>query len=789
MKKIFLFALVATVFAACSTDATQDVAPEVTVIPDELYVSFADETSRIQLGENGTPVWTKGDFVSVYYRSDANQKWQFKGETGDTNGTLVRIEEGKATQTTTRIVAVYPYNEAYWYNWNTGNVEAYLPDEQTYLKNSYGLGSSIMVSSSEYKQLSFKNVFGWLKLQITGTNEKVRVITFRGNNGEQVAGEVYINTNDATMALAADVYATDDNNVGGNLFLENTIINKLYLECNGGAALSEEPTDFYIALPPQIFTKGFTIEVYTTDGKKMIQSTDKELTIERNHIQPMAAFKFADNNYDALYIPDLALKAYLVNNYDDDYDGEISIGEAEYITMVNCSGKGVEDLTGLEACSNLVTLNCSNNNISTIELPNLLQLKTVTCNDNPISRLNFDNCTALQYLNLQDVTTNAISGTAISIDGYTQAPTLYVTAENTLFTKFTFKNASALTTLELYGEFTDVVVTNNKALTSFVFYAPVVNATISGNSVLEGIDVSTLLDLETLDVQKCKLQSLDVTKNLALASLVCNNNELTALDVSKNTALVKFYCNNNKLPRINVRTNTLLEEFDISNNLLSTLNVRNNTALTYLCISDNAEMTMVDVEYNTALKTLYADGLAITDINLTANTELEKLSIIFNDNLTSVVGASSLTKLKGVGCQKKTATSKGMLISLTETSLAWGEYGVTTNARDNDNGANNMATLTWLSSWPTKYPAFNWCDDYGAGWYLPALNELKTIYNNKSAINKMLSTLGYPTLGTGNYWSSTEYSNYDAYRLNFSSGSSYHDDKDYTSNVRAVLAF
>lgn len=742
MKKIFLFALVATVFAACSTDATQDVAPEVTVTPDELYVSFADETSRIQLGENGTPVWTKGDFVSVYYRSDANQKWQFKGETGDTNGTLVRIDEGRATQTTTRIVAVYPYNEAYWYNWNTGNVEAYLPDEQTYLKNSYGLGSSIMVSSSEYKQLSFKNVFGWLKLQITGTNEKVRVITFRGNNGEQVAGEVYINTNDATMALASDVYATGDNSVGGNLFLENTIIHKLSLMCNGGATLSEEPTDFYIALPPQIFTKGFTIEVYTTDGKKMIQSTDKELIIERNHIQPMATFKFANNNSDALYIPDAALKSYLVNNYDDDYDGEITVGEAEYITMVNCSGKGVEDLTGLEACSNLVTLNCSNNNISTIELPNLLQLKTVTCNDNPISRLNFDNCTALQYLNLQGVTTNAISGTAITINGYTQAPTFYISALNTQFTSFSFKNTPDLTAIEFYGGFTDV--------------------NLSGNTSLRTIDVSTLLDLKTLDVQKCKLQSLDVTKNLALTSLICNNNELTALDVSKNTALVKFYCNDNKLPRINVRTNTLLEEFDISNNLLSTLNIRNNTALTYLCISDNAEMTMVDVEYNTALKTLYADGLAITDINLTANTELEKLSIFFNDNLTSVVGASSLTKLKGVGYQKKTATADGKMISAQETQQDWSS-------------------------------AKTWCSNYGAGWYLPSIDELKMIYNNKSAINKMLSTLGYPTLETGAYWSSTEYNNYNGdyvYKLDFSNGGSYHEFyTNWIYNVRAVLAF
>ena len=148
-------------------------------------------------------------------------------------------------------------------------------------------------------------------------------------------------------------------------------------------------------------------------------------------------------NNGGLYIPDAALKAYLVNNYDDDGNEEISIVEADIITMVNCSGKGVSDLTGLESCTNLVTLNCSNNNIKKIELPNLAQVNTVTCNDCPIERLNFDNCPSLQYLNLQGVTTNAISYTAITLDNNTQSETLYFTANNTPFTSFTFNNASA----------------------------------------------------------------------------------------------------------------------------------------------------------------------------------------------------------------------------------------------------------------------------------------------------------------------------------------------------------
>ena len=508
-------------------------------------------------------------------------------------------------------------------------------------------------------------------------------------------------------------------------------------------------------------------------------------------------------NNGGLYIPDSALKAYLVNNYDDDGDGEISIAESDNITMVNCSGKGVEDLTGLESCTNLVTLNCSNNNITKIELPNLKQLKTVTCNSCPIERLNFDNCPSLQYLNLQGVTTNALDGTAISINKYTQATTFNISTKGTSYTSFSFTNDTDLTDIEFYGEFTDV--------------------NLSGNSILEGIDVSTLLQLETLDVQKCKLQSLDVTKNLALTSLICNNNELITLDVSNNTSLVKFYCNNNKLPRINVTANTALKEFDIANNLLSALNIRNNTALTYLCVSNNAELSMVDVKANTALETLYAEGLAIGDINLSTNNALTDVRLYSNSTLKTIVIWEKCKSrndylhfdMGGVEVYDNAGNSygypfsvgqyipwfnggvvyeisnngvNGKIVSVAETSTSWGLDGTTTGATNSDDGMKNVNTMK-SKGYFNRSSAFTWCANYGTDWYLPALNELKAIYNNKSTINSTLSAGGYTTLGTDYYWSSTEYISTKAYELDFGNGSSLGGYKSLLDNVRAVLAF
>ena len=294
MKKLYIFALVATMFAACTTDAIDEQSVKVEEqAPDTLVGTFEGDDSRIQL-QNGKTVWTKGDLVSVFYRSNANQKWQYQGETGERTGTIKRVANAEATQELSDIVIVYPYNENYYINPRTYNVQAYLPAEQTYLANSYGLDGNIMISASEYKSFALKNVCGWLKIQLTGTSsQKVTSITLKGNNGEQVAGEIYINSADASCELASKSGVLgDDLEVGGTIFEDGTVLTSVTLNCVNGVELSSTAKSFYIALPPQTFEKGLTIEVACSDGSTMTKSTENAIAIVRNCIQPMAAFEY-----------------------------------------------------------------------------------------------------------------------------------------------------------------------------------------------------------------------------------------------------------------------------------------------------------------------------------------------------------------------------------------------------------------------------------------------------------------------------------------------------------------
>ena len=287
MKKV-LFAVIAMLFAACTTDTTKDIAIEA---PEILTASFEEDT-RIQL-MNGKTVWNTGDLVSVFYKSDANDCYKFTGTTGDRTSTLQRVTKGEESRRGDNVVVVYPYNKNYLISLSAGTVEAHLPAEQTYVNESFGIGSSPMVGVSDYKQFVLKNVCGWLKVQFTGHGEVVDRITLRGNNGEQVAGDIMIVAEDASTILAsAGVGLDDDLQVGGSLLDEDSIITEVSLVCPDGVTLGEEPTAFYIALPPQTFEGGFTVVAECADGSLMTKSTKNKVVIARNTIQPMDALEY-----------------------------------------------------------------------------------------------------------------------------------------------------------------------------------------------------------------------------------------------------------------------------------------------------------------------------------------------------------------------------------------------------------------------------------------------------------------------------------------------------------------
>ena len=78
----------------------------------------------------------------------------------------------------------------------------------------------------------------------------------------------------------------------------------------------------------------------------------------------------------------------------------------------------------------------------------------------------------------------------------------------------------------------------------------------------------------------------------------------------------------------------------------------------------------------------------------------------------------------------------------------------------------------------------------GAGWYLPSIDELVLLYDNRFTANKALRAGGYTLISTyETYWSSNELLSTNAFVCLFFTGDSDTYAKSSTYYVRAVRAF
>ena len=139
----------------------------------------------------------------------------------------------------------------------------------------------------------------------------------------------------------------------------------------------------------------------------------------------------------------------------------------------------------------------------------------------------------------------------------------------------------------------------------------------------------------------------------------------------------------------------------------------------------------------------------------------------------------------------------GKIVSMDETKTAWSKEEVSIGATDDNDGMKNMAVVKSIPNWKTLYPAFEWSDAKNTGgvtgWYLPAVNELKSLFQETTAVNKGLSANGgsviYPN-SHYKYWSSTENGYVYAYYYYYGCPSlRYVSDKVNSYYVRAVYAF
>ncbi|MEO9805526.1 MAG: Ig-like domain-containing protein [Reichenbachiella sp.] len=289
-------------------------------------------------------------------------------------------------------------------------------------------------------------------------------------------------------------------------------------------------------------------------------------------------------------IPDANFKSALVANtaINTNGDEEIQVSEAaSYSGTIYVSSRDITNLTGIEAFVNITGLDCSSNQLTSLDISTNTALTTLRCFRNQLTSLD---ASASTNLNILDCYHNQLKSLDIGNNGVLD----YLNCQNNLLTSLDVSANTALTRLYCTTNLlTNLDVSTNTTLSVLGCY----------ENRLTTLDVSMNTGLTYLSCGGNQLTTLNVGNNTALIGIECNANQLISLDISANTALVSLSCSKNQLTSLDLQTNTLLEELSSDYNQLTTLDVSSNTALTELNCSFN-QLTALDLSKNLVLEQL-----------------------------------------------------------------------------------------------------------------------------------------------------------------------------------------
>ena len=172
--------------------------------------------------------------------------------------------------------------------------------------------------------------------------------------------------------------------------------------------------------------------------------------------------------------PDPNFRSFITKKFDKDKNGVLSPSERSKIHSLNCSKKNISNLKGIEFFPSITTLDCSKNQISSLDLSRNTNLKRLFCSNNQLSTLNLENNTDLSKLS----------------------------CSNNKLTELDVSHNSKLKTLKC------------------------------DNNQLAALDLTHNTTLSELDCSNNQLSTLNLEKNTNLEKLNCANNKLAVLDTS-----------------------------------------------------------------------------------------------------------------------------------------------------------------------------------------------------------------------------------------------------------------
>ena len=413
----------------------------------------------------------------------------------------------------------------------------------------------------------------------------------------------------------------------------------------------EENKAYYIALPEQKLSQGLTLVFILQNGKAILKKVKQEVNIQRAQV-----YTLGEMTLDPTKAKDFILKnqplieavAKKVSGLNRKADGTLDIYEADNLEKI-LSYKGILTITDNDKLTSIDELQYYRN-ITSVSLER---------NKNLAGELDFNKN---PYLNNSIVVSNSPLVTKLDISGLKELKFLSAHQLDGL-TEAKVGNNPQMTILALYNNklLTKIDASNLPALTTLQAYnnGELTNINTLNSPKIQNINISATGKLTQIEGLSDKDQ---------LENFVAWGNKIESYDFSKMTKLKSINLIGSPVKEIKglSAAGSNLTTLDLGSTQISSLDVTQNTELQKLNLSYVKGITTLDLSNNTHLTELTTNNSGIRELKLGSKNGLKDINVS-NSKLSSldISEAGTIEKI-AVGLQTD-ATGKNQQIKVTMT--------------------------------------------------------------------------------------------------------------------------
>lgn len=413
----------------------------------------------------------------------------------------------------------------------------------------------------------------------------------------------------------------------------------------------EENKSYYIALPEQKLSQGLTLIFVLQNGKAILKKVKQEVNIQRAQV-----YNLGEMTLDPTKAKDFILKnqpiidavAAKVSGLNRKPDGNLDIYDGDNLEKI-LSYKGILTITDNDKLTSIDELQYYRN-ITSVSLQG---------NKNLAGELDFNKN---PYLNNSIVVSNSPLVTKLDISGLKDLKFLSAHHMDGL-TEAKVGNNPQMTTLALY---------NNKLLTK------IDASNLPALTTLQAYNNGELTNINTLNSPKINSINISATGKLTqieglsdkdqLENFVAWGNKIESYDFSKMTKLKSINLLGSAVKEIKglAAAGTNLKILELGSTQISSLDVTQNTELQKLNLSYVKGITTLDLSNNTHLTELTTNNSGIRELKLGSKNGLKNINVS-NSKLSSLdISEAGTIENIAVGLQTD-ATGKDQQIKVTMT--------------------------------------------------------------------------------------------------------------------------